>query len=451
MNIVIIGAGETGGYVAGLLSNDQHNVIVVDHDKKKLERLAQSADIATRWGSGSDWQLLEDLLEISPHMLVALTDHDDTNLVSCSLAKQLGYPFTIARVHEHRYFYRTQLDFRRIFDVDYFICPELLSANEILKTISSGGSLTVEYFAHGAVQLRIFKMSTRWKLANIPLCRLDLPEGVMVGLIYRKSNQKGIKDVIIPHGPDCIAPGDEVTFIGETEAIGELPRFLGIETKKIHSVDMIGGSLTAFHLAKLLEKRRMNVRIIEKNDERALFLTEHLPHTTIIHYDGLNMDFLRDEKVDQTELVIACARSDETNLMASVIAQEVGSKKVMMILQDNEHLPLLERLGIEHVVSPVISASNKILSQIFTGRANTLTSLYEHQAEVLELIVSQHSPLAGVPLKDLAHVLPKDLLIAMIQHKGRFIVARGNKILSPGDTVIVIMDPRHLKEVEKIF
>ncbi len=52
MNIVIIGAGETGGYVAGLLSNDQHNVIVVDHDKKKLERLAQSADIATHGALG---------------------------------------------------------------------------------------------------------------------------------------------------------------------------------------------------------------------------------------------------------------------------------------------------------------------------------------------------------------------------------------------------------------
>lgn len=448
MNIVIVGAGNTGRYLALLLSKE-HNVTVVEKDKSKLDQLSLTMDIATRLGSGSDWQLLDELLETGPDLLIALTDLDDTNLVICSLGKQLGYPSTIARVHDNRFLNRTRLDFGRVFDVDHFICPELLAANEILKYIVSEGSVAVEYFAHGAVQLRTFKIPFSWSKSDISLSRLNLPEGVIAGLIGR-TTEKG-ESIIFPHGNDVIQAGDEVTFIGETEAIAHLPRFFNIPQKDIRSVVLAGGSLTAYHLAKLLQKRHLGIRIFEKDHARAAFLADHLSDTTLVHHDALDLEFLRSEKLEQTDLMIACTEHDETNVLACLLAQEAGCQNTLMIASQRDNLPVLHKLGIAHAVSPTICAANRILSQVFKGTVNTLYSLYNTRVEVIEVTVSMDSKIIGIPLSDLGPMFPRDFLIAMIQNRGRIMVANGSRILSPGDTVILITAPQHISELEKIF
>lgn len=451
MNIVIIGAGSIGQHLAALLSKEQHNVIIVDHDKKKIEQVASTLDVATRVGSGSNWQLLDEILELRPDLLIALTNDDDTNLVSCSLAKQLGYPSTIARVHDNRFLNRTRLDFGRIFDVDYFICPELLAANDIMKFIDNQQSLHVEYFAHGAVQLRTIVVPEDWGKSDIRINRLDLPTGIMIGLIARYNHKSKNMSVIFPHGDDWLAPGDEVTFIGETDAIEGLTKYFAIKSAPIRTVVIIGGSTTGYHLAKLLEKKEISTKLIEKNYDRALFLADHLPNTTIVHHDALDIEFLRAEKIQQADLFVACTRYDDINLLGSEMAQEVGCKDVLIMLSNSANLPILKRLGIAHTVSPVISATNRILSQIFTGSVNTLVSFYDNQAEVLEINVSIESKLVGIPLSELGPLLPRDFLIAVIQNRGRIMVAHGNRILSPGDTVIVISNPQHISEIERIF
>lgn len=451
MNIVIIGAGAIGQYLAEILSKEEHNVTVVDTNKDKLAQLASTVDVATRVGSGSDWQLIDELLELSPDVLIAATNDDDTNLVACSLAKQLGFPSTIARVHDSRYLNRTRLDFGRVFDVDYFICPELLTANEIYKYVTSRGSLAVEIFAHGAVKMRVLQVPKEWESSKTPLSKLHLPNGVMVGLIRRVTKDNPEGQVIFPHGSDVLMPGDEVTFIGEREAIADIHKFLGLRPTVVRSVMLAGGSLTAFHLAKLLEKKQIGVRIIEKNYNRAIYLADVLTKTTIVNHDVLDVQFLRSEKIDQVDLFIACTKFDEVNSFACMLAKEGGCEDVLMILTNQANLPVLQRLGIAHAIAPVIAASNRILSHLFTGTVNTLVSLYNNRAEVLEINVSPDSKVVGIPLSDLGPILPKDFLIAVIQNRGRIMVAHGNRIISPGDTVIVITDPKHVPELEKIF
>ncbi len=445
MYVVIIGAGDVGSYVASILSKEQHNVLVIDHNPSKLQDLQSSLDIATKLGSGTDWQLLDELLEPTPDLLLALTDKDEVNLVTCSLAKQLGYPSTIARIHDSRFLNRSRLDFGRIFDVDHFICPELLTAGEIFKYVLSKGALGVEYFAHGAVQLMTLQVPTHFQNDKLKISEMAFPKGVMVGLIRRGD------EIIFPHGSDLLLPGDEATFIGETDAMEEVRPFLGIGEKRIDSVVLIGGSMTAIHLARLLEKRRFGVRIVEKDRERAAYLADILPKTTIIHEDALDMDFMRSEKLSQTGLVVACTKHDDVNIMATLMAKEVGCQDALMILSDRKNLPLLEKAGISHVVSPVICATDRILSQAMTGTVNTLISLYDNRAEIVEVNVSSGSRVAGIPISDLGPLMPKDFLIAMIQNRGRIMIANGNRIISPGDTVIVITTPQHVPELEKIF
>ncbi|ADI39194.1 trk system potassium uptake protein trkA homolog 1 [Waddlia chondrophila 2032/99] len=454
MNIVILGAGGVGRYIAQVLSKEEHNVILIDPNEKKLEKASWEMDVAIRQGSGTDWQLLDDLLDLSPDFLIALTSQDEVNLTACAIAKHLGYPRTIARVRDNRYLNRTRLDFSHIFEVDYFIGPELLVANDILKYMVSPGSLAVENFAHGAVQLRTLAIPEKWRKSDVPLQHLTLPKGVIIGLIRRDipdAEEKGAKEVIFPHGQDVIKPGDEVTFIGETEAISELHRFLGIKQQRISSVVIIGGSLTGLNLARLLEGREVDVRLIEKDYDRCRYLAEKLPNTTIMNHQLNDIDYFKSEKIGTAEVFVACTESDEMNMIAALLGKEVGCDDVVVTLSNTNYAPIANQLGINHALSPRISTADHILSHILGGTVTSLVSFYDNQAEILEINVSMESKLVGIPLSELGSLLPKDFLIAMIQNRGRIMVANGNRIISPGDTVIVITSPKHIPELEKIF
>lgn len=456
MNIVIVGAGDIGRYMATILSKDLHNVIVIDKDKSKLDELTLQIDVATRLGSGTDWQLLDDLLELMPNMLIALTNDDESNLVACSIAKHLGYPYTVCRVRDSRYLNRTRLDFARLFDVDHFIAPEVLVAFDILEYMLNQGSVNVEYFAHGSVQLRTLLIPKNWTKGDRPLSQLSLPKGVMAGLIKRTTEEKHptpvmIEKVIFPHGNDHLLPEDEVTFIGETDAISNLHDFIGIDFKPIESVVIAGGSLSGIHLAKLLTRRNIPVKLIDKDYEKCVMLSETLPGATIIHHDATDLDFLRSEKIDQADIFISATRHDEVNILCSMLAKELGCQEVIVVLSNTNYRSILAPLGVKHVVSPRITAANQILSKILTGTVTTLVSLYDNQAEVMEINVSMESKVAGIPLSELGPLLPKDFLIAMIQNRGRIMVANGDRIISPGDTVIVVTTAKHVPDLEKIF
>lgn len=457
MNIVIVGAGGVGRHIASVLSEEKHDVILIDSDAKKLEQASWNIDVAIRKGSGTDWQLLDDLLDLFPDFLIAVTDSDEVNLAACTIAKHLGYPRTIARVRDNRFLNRARLDFAHIFEVDYFIGPELLVANDILKYMVSPGSLAVENFAHGAVQLRTLAIPPKWRKGDIPLMDLSLPPGIIAGLIRREVQDgqheggKTVKKVIFPHGKDCIKAGDEVTFIGETETITELRNFIGVQHRQIKSVVIVGGTLIALNLARLLEKRNIDVRLIEKDYDRCAYLAEQLPNCTIMNHPGTDRDFLLAEKVGSAEVFVACTLSDETNLVAAMLGKDVGCDDAVVVLSNPSYFPLAAQLGINHTVSPRVSAANHILSQIHSGMITSLVSFYENQAEIMEINVSMESKVVGIPLSELGPLLPEDFLIAMIQNRGRIMVANGNRIISPGDTVIVISHPKHVPELEKIF
>jgi trk system potassium uptake protein TrkA len=160
---------------------------------------------------------------------------------------------------------------------------------------------------------------------------------------------------------------------------------------------------------------------------------------------------LQTEKVERTDLVVACTNSDEINIMVALLAKEAHCEQVLISLTDTRYTPLVERLGISHTVSPRVSATNRILSLVREETVTSMVSIYEHQAEIVEIQVSAESKLVGIPIAELGPQLPRDFLIAVIQNRGRVMIANGNRILSPGDTAIVVTDPKHINELEKVF
>lgn len=452
MNIVIVGASDIGLYLARVFSKAAYSIILVDTDSYKLEQASREMDIATKLGTGIDWELLEELMELSPDLLIALTNSDEINLVTCCIAKNLGYPRTVGRVRNPKYFLQSRLNFERLFSTDYLIGPERLTAESLANMILIPGASAKENFAHGAVQMCTMKIPPHWRKSGISLAKraeLELPQQMMVGLIRRLDKKE--EKLLFPHGEDTLHPGDEVTFIGEAESIRNLHKFLGISVNPPKSAVIIGGSLIGVNLAKILQEEGIRIRIIEKSYDKCHLLSDVLPYATVLQRDGLDYNFLKSERIGDAGAFVACTRNDEVNFLAATIARELGCENVFISLSNTAYIPLIENLGIQQAASPLLNAANRILSISREEKIASMVSMYDNRAEIMEVKVSYDSKIAGIPIRHLGQELPPDFLIVMIQSRGRIFIADGSRVLSPGDTVVVISNPKHIEEIKKLF
>ena len=340
-----------------------------------------------------------------------------------------------------------RLDFPRLFYVDHFIGPEFLAVHDILKLINLPGSLDVHTFAHGAIYMRTLRVPKNWKGGNSKLHELDIPKGLVVGLIYRG----GVgEELIFPHGNDSILPGDLVTFIGEADKIEKVHHFFRLSMQMVRSVVIVGGTMIAYQLGRLLSKKGISVRILHNDYKKCVELAEKLPECTILNHLETDINFYESERFSLVDYFIACTASDEVNLLAASLARKVGCSQVVASIKGTLYSSLEKDLMIR-TVSPRKSAANRILSLVEAETVSSMVSLYDNRAEVLEFRVSVDSEISGIPLATLGPLLPKEFLIAVIQNRGRILVAHGERILCPGDTVIAISSPKHISELNKLF
>ncbi len=444
MKIIILGAGSIGSFLAATLAEEEHDIVVVDQDPKALEKIARSADVATRLGSGTDWRVLEELTDLSPDLFIAMSSHDETNLVACTIAKNLGYPKTVARIRQNAFLDYRRLEFSQLFFVDYLLAAELTLAHELFKYIAYPENKMIENFALGSVQMRTVTIPDNFKRAGVPLATAHLDDHLLIGLIRRKL-QNGQETLIFPKGNDYLLPGDEATLIGEAHVMRSLSDDFGIPKTTISSVTLIGSSGVTFHLCKLLEGQKIRIKIIEQDEAKCLHLAKLFPFATVLNHDGTDYAFLQEEGVDHTDLFIACTQSHETNILAAALAKQAGCKQVIAIISDESSLPLLKQLGISHALSEKASIARQIHAILASNPITHVASLYNNQAQIMELKISSNSSLAGTPLADLKPTLPNNFIIAMIENKKGIVIPKGNTVLSPGDTAIVICSPDSVK------
>lgn len=453
MNIVILGAGHIGSYLAEVLSLAQYNVILLDKDPEKLAKISKESDIATICADGAKWEVLDELLEHDPSLFIALSGSDEINLVTCSMAKNLGYPITVARVKNPGYLGRSRLDFGRLFYVDHFIGAEILASHDLLKNIINPQDLAIENFAHGSIQMRTIVIPPEWKKSHLAIKDLNLPEELIISVIRKKGKEQtpDNEEIIFPHGNDHIDVGDEITVIGQTNTMYQLHEFFSSKENIVSSVVIVGGSNISYNLARILEKLNISVKIIERDEKRCEELADILPKATIIHHDGTDINFLLSEQVQNAGAFIACRTDDETNLLLAMLGKKAGCKKVVALISDIKLAPLLRDMDIHFSVSERVNIANRIFSLLNEEKLISISSLYDNQANVVEMKVSKNSDLVGIPLADLSHRLPKDLLIAAIENKGQVMIGKGSRILSPNDTVIIISSPQHISELQELF
>lgn len=442
MNVFIAGGGRVGFHLARLISAEGHDVTVIECDQNQLEHVDYSLDVSTVSGDAGDVLLLKTIDAGAADLFLAMTGEDEKNLIAATTAKGLGAKQVVARVHESVY---TESDilYETIMGIDYIISPQSLTAHEIATYIENPGIVATESFGRGLVQM------LQMRVAKVPLADgqtlkdISLPPGVLLGVISRNG------DFEIPHGGSMLHEHDLVTLIGRKEQMAETQSlFQGIEIQH-QKVVIMGGSSTGLYLAQVLENHGLAVKLFDWNMKRCTELASILKKTKVVCRDATSRLALDQEHVGGADIFVAATRDDERNIMASVLAKEVGAKETLAIVHQPDFAPFVGKLGIDHAVTPRACLGARVLKLVNQQRHASLAVLEDGKVEILEFKVGGESPLLGKQLVDIK--FPDGCLVTTILRGDAVIVPRGDDEIHTGDSVIVLVGAESLDALYKLF
>ncbi|QIQ20605.1 Trk system potassium transporter TrkA [Zophobihabitans entericus] len=452
MKIIILGAGQTGSTLAEYLVTDSENAItIVDEEQEALQALQDRFDLQTIYGKGSYPNILNNAGAKDADMLVAVTNSDETNMLACQLAHSLfNIPKRVARIRSAEYNDDDYPLFSPdIIPIDHIISPEKLITNQICRLIQYPGALQVAMFSDNKVALVVVTAYYGGALVGDELSALKehLPhaDAKIVG-IYRQGK------FIRPISSTVVEAGDEIYFVTVPDNIKAVTNELQRLEKPYKRVMIIGGGSIAVSLAKRLEND-YQVKLIERNSQKAEFIADQLTNTIVLHGEASDQELLSQEQVEQTDLFIAVTSDDESNIMSSMLAKQMGAKKVIVLIQRNAYLQLIRESMIDITISPQHATISALLSHVRQSDIVNVVSLRQGIAETIEIIAhgdKDTSRVVGRPISEIR--LPPGGTIGAVVRDDDVLIANKDIVVEDNDHLIIFLaDRKYVSDIERLF
>ena len=450
MKIIVVGCGKVGLTLTEQLNNEGHDITVIDKNADTLKSVTDSIDVMGVEGNGAIYQVQIEAGIKDTDLLIATTDSDELNMLCCLIAKKAGNCHTIARIRNPEYANETRY-IREDLNLSMAINPELAAAKEVSRLIKFPSVIKIDTFAKGRVELMKFLIPENSVLHNIQIFEVatKLKCNVLICAVERGH------DVIIPDGNFRLMSGDKISFIA---AQGDAMHFLqqiGIVSKAIKSVMLVGGGKITYYLARMLDEAGIRVKIIEQDLNRCYELSELLPRAMIIHGDGSNQQLLLEEGIGQAEAFAALTGFDEENIMLSLYAATVTKAKLVTKINRIAFEDVIQQLNLGSIIYPKMITADTITQYVramqnsMGSNVETLYKIVAGKAEALEFRVGKDAPMIGIPLEKLN--FKNNLLIACINRNGKIITPRGKDTIEVGDTVIVVTTHSGLNDLKDIL
>jgi trk system potassium uptake protein TrkA len=439
MYVVIVGAGEVGTKIAEGLA-DSHDIAVIDINGSRVESLMYETDILGIEGDGTDLDTLKEANIKDADILIASTDDDQTNIVTCSTTTTVTDAFTISRVKSAK-FLRTWERSSGAFGIDHMVATNLLAAQTIARVVGLPAAQDVELFADGLVQMAEFEISETSPVANMTVQEADRYESLTFAAILRDDS------VIIPRGGTVLQPGDDVIVIGSPNSVHTFAHELEPDNGGTDNILVVGGSDIGYHTARLLQERGLKPRLVEQDHDRARELAEELSGTTVLESDATNRVFLEQEHIEDVDIVVTALDSDEKNLLAGLLAKRLGAERAVAVVDSGAYVDLFEEVGIDVAIDPRKTTAEEITRFTREQQAENVAIIESDRAEVLEIEIDEESVLAGRPIRESVADLPDGVVIGAITRNDTFVIPRGDTVIERGDHVVVFVDIESLEAV----
>lgn len=451
MYIVVVGLGKVGQLLTQYLSKEEHDVVVVDHNRQKVEDIVNQYDVLGICGNGANNDILIEAGVEKADTVISVTTSDELNILSGLICKRLGARYTIARVRNPDYswqkdFLRNDLGFSMI------INPEVEAANEIRRMITFSSAMKVDTFAKGKVELIELKIFEGIQLVHLKLSDLSSVTRSSVLICAVKRGQ----EVIIPNGDFVVEQNDHLYVTGSHKDLARFCLDVGFLSKKIKNVVIIGGSKIAFYLIRQLSVLGIKTKIIEHNHQRCVELSQKIPYTTIIEADGSNHDILLEEGIQKSDALVSLTGLDEENIILALLGKQLGVKKSIAKVNRMSLGHMLDKMDIDNIVDPKSIIASQIIGYLRAKDNNdestsvqTLYKIVNDEVEALEFVVNEKTRYIHKPLKNI-HI-KNHILIAGILRNNEMIVPKGDDTLEIGDHVIIVTIDSLIKKLNDIF
>ncbi len=451
MNIIIAGSGKIGATLISSLVSEGHDVVVIDHDPQVVEDITNIYDVMGVCGNCADTDVLEEAGARNAELLIAVAGSDELNMLSCFFAKKMGTKNTIARVRNPEYNDKSLSIMKQNLELSMIINPELLASRELFHNLKLPSASKVETFSVRNFEMIELVIKNGSPLENVPLSELRsrFKAKFLICAVKRGS------EVLIPDGNFVLKSGDRIGLTASPIEIIKLLREMGVVTAKAKNVMILGGSRTAYYLAKILSMSGSKVTLIEKDSAICAELSEAIPKATIICGDGANQELLLEEGLHSVDAFVALTGMDEENILLSSYASSQGVPKVISKVNRDSLIPLAEHWGLDTIVSPKKLISNKILQYVRAlqnsegSSVETLYKLMDDKVEALEFNVKADSVLLNRQFKDIT--LKPNILIAGIIRERKIIIPSGDDCLMSGDKVIILAANQRINKLSEIL
>ena len=450
MNIIIVGCGKVGYTLVEQLSNENHNLVVIDEKPERVSRITDSLDAMGIIGNGVNHQTLLDAGISTADLLIAVTGDDEKNLLCCVIARKTGHCQTIARVRNP--IYNGEIEFlKKEFGLAMIINPEQAAANEIARIFQFPSAIRVDSFAKGHVELLHFKVEKDSPLVHLKLFNLHqtFHSNVLVCTVIRK------EEVIIPNGDFEFEENDVVAIAAERRTAIDFFRKIGIMKNRIGNAILAGGGKVSYYLAKSLLQSGIRVTIIEIDHDRCEQLSELLPEATIICGDATDQSLLSQEGLEHAQGFAALTGLDEENILLSLYANDVSNAKTVTKINRISFNSVINELNLGSIIYPRVITSDYIVKYVRStnnskdSNVEKLYKLANGKAEALEFIIKEDSDVAGIPLQDLH--FRKNTLICCIYRHGKGIIPTGQDMMLAGDSVLVVISGYRISDIKEIL
>lgn len=420
-------------------------LVAIDTDPDRLRRIAETLDVLTLEGSGTQADILHQADVRNADISIAVTPSEEVNFTCCLVASRLGAKKKIMRVREPAFLRGHGLSAATDFGIDLIIYPEGIAAQEIVRRVRRSAATEVMDFADGKMQLLGLKLDQNSALAGKRL--EDLPQPVE-GLSYHAvCIVRGIR-TIIPRRDTVVQRGDQLFMISKTDAVPDMLQVCGKSAAFLKNIMILGGGEVGQAVARELE-HEVNIKLLESNKEKSRKLAASLRRTLILHDEGKDLDLLASEGIIRMDAYIAVSPDEENNIISCLMAKHLGVKKTIAMVEKVDFIPFANAIGLDALVNKKLAAATSILKFIRKGEVVTAATLHGVGAEVLELVAKTGSPVTRKPVAGLD--FPAGAAIGCVLRSGAAFIPVGSTLIQPQDRVVVFTLPKAIQDVERLF